>query len=337
MKKELLAFSFLALFACSNPNKTDQNIAFNEEELFQSAKTIFKPIPESANSEFNPLNDAKVELGKLLFFDTRLSLTGNNSCNSCHNLNMYGVDRLQTSPGDNGELGKRNSPTVLNAALHNMQFWDGRAKTVEDQAGGPILNPKEMNMPSETAVVERINKVEIYRELFKTAFPNEKNPITFSNITKAIAAFERTLLTPAPFDEYLKGNQDALTNIQKEGLHLFIESGCTACHNGPTLGGTMMQKFGLFGSYVNYTNSKTHDKGKAELTGNVADEDVFKVPSLRNITQTYPYFHDGSVDKLEDAITIMGKSQLNKEFSKNQIDAMVEFLAALTGTIPRID
>lgn len=244
------------------------------------------------------------------------------------------VDNEVTSVGDAGKRGGRNSPTVLNAALHAFQFWDGRAKDVEEQAGGPILNPIEMAIPSKEFMVKKLKEVALYQKQFAAAFPNDKDPITYANLTKAIAAFERTLITPSRFDKYLGGDQSALTADEKNGLQTFVKSGCTACHIGATLGGTMFQKFGLVNDYRPLTGSKGNDQGRKDLTKQDADRDMFKVPSLRNITKTHPYFHDGSVADLATAIKVMGKAQLNKDLTDAEISSIVTFLNTLEADVP---
>src|SRR5690606_4157549 len=226
-----------------------------EEKLLAQAQTIFKPVPEIAENPKNPVTPEKVKLGKLLYFDTRLSLKGNNSCNSCHNLTTFGVDNLALSPGDEGEVGTRNSQTSFNAALHTMQFWDGRAKDVEEQAGMPILNPVEMNIPSKEFLIKRLKAIDLYKEHFALAFPEEKDPLTYTNIEKAIGAFERTLITPSKFDTYLIGDVNALTHEEKKGLQTFINEGCTTCHNGVALGGNSLQKFGAIEDFRQYTGT----------------------------------------------------------------------------------
>lgn len=311
------------------PSKADQ-------ELLQQAQTFFQTLPLIAENSENKLTQDKIKLGKELYFDTRLSLKGNNSCNSCHNLATYGVDNLPTSKGDEGNFGERNSPTVYNAALHAIQFWDGRAKDVEEQAGGPILNPVEMAIPDEAYLEKKLRGVDSYKAMFKAAFPEDKEAITFANITKSIAAFERTLMTPSKFDDFLNKDNNALTSEEKEGLKTFMDVGCITCHNGPAVGGTMMQKFALFGDYRTYTNSKGNDEGLKKQTKKDNDKDIFKVPSLRNIEKTGPYFHDGSIADLKEAIKIMGKTELNKDLSQAEVDKIFNFLKTLTGKIPDV-
>ena len=314
-----------------------------DAKLLEEARKYFKPLPEVAQSKTNPVTPEKVELGKMLYYDPRLSKSGLISCNTCHNLATYGVDNLPTSVGHRWQLGPRNAPTTLNAALHVAQFWDGRAKDVEEQAKGPILNPIEMAMDSPEEVIKRLKSIPQYVELFKKAFPNEKDPLTYDNVAKAIAAFERTLMTPSRFDKFLKGDLNALTKKEKEGLKLFIQIGCASCHNGPALGGTTFQRFGIVEAYWNATReyvtldkpTMPMDVGRFAVTHKEEDLYVFKVPSLRNISRTYPYFHDGSVWNLEDAVQIMAKVQLGKKLSKDQLDKIVAFLKALDGEIPK--
>lgn len=329
--------TFVFITACGGNKEEltpEQKESARYDVLLKDKLSDFQSLPSSANNPNNEITDAKVQLGHVLYYDNRLSKDGNISCNSCHNLSTFGVDNLPTSPGDAGQNGERNSPTVLNAALHTMQFWDGRAADVEQQAGMPILNPIEMAIPNEKFLIDRLSQIEMYKTLFKNAFPNDANPITYENLKKAIAAFERKLLTPSRFDEYLNGNKEALTLEEKKGLMAFISRGCNSCHNGPLLGGNSLQKFGVFGNYWEYTQSEKIDKGLAALTGKDADLYKFKVPSLRNVTQTAPYFHDGSVNSLEEAIKIMAKSQLNQQLTDSEVKNIIAFFNALTGDIP---
>lgn len=305
-----------------------------DEELLKKAQGIFKALPGDASDELHVLSEEKVNLGYHLYYDTRLSLTGNNSCNSCHDLSKYGVDNLPTSPGDAGKNGDRNSPTVLNAALHTMQFWDGRAKDVEEQAGMPILNPVEMAIPSKDFLVKKLKGVKEYVSMFSAAFPNESDPLTYANIQNAIAAFERKLITPSRFDNFMNGDLTALNKQEKNGLKLFMETGCTTCHNGALLGGNMFQKFGIGIDYRSLTHSVKNDDGRMAVTKVETDKDIFKVPSLRNVEKTAPYFHDGSVASLEKSIEIMAKAELGKELKKEEVADLVAFLSTLTGTVP---
>lgn len=305
-----------------------------DQDLLKRAQGFFAPLPEVAASAENPVTPEKVALGKQLFHDTRLSLNGTISCNSCHRLDNFGVDGEKTSLGDTKERGARNSPTVYNAALHSMQFWDGRAKDVEEQAGMPVLNPVEHSMPNRAFVEKRLREVPGYAPLFKAAFPDEKQPVTYRDMERAIGAFERTLITPAPFDAYLKGDAQALSPEAKEGLALFMDVGCTTCHMGASVGGTMMQRFGLLQDFRPLTGSTDADHGLMDLTKKESDKDMFKVPGLRNVAKTAPYFHDGSVADLGKAVDVMARTQLNKQLKPEEIKKIVAFLESLTGTPP---
>lgn len=334
----LLALLSLGLFSCSNNSEKStepEPLSKDYTALETKAKLFFGTLPEYAENKENPLTPEKVALGKALYYDVRLSKDNTQSCNTCHNLDTYGVDNLPVSPGnDEGAFGTRNSPTTLNAALHLSQFWDGRMKDVEEQAGGPILNPVEMAMPSEKAVEDRLAGIEEYRKMFKEAFPESEKAITYQNVQKAIGAFERKLITPTRFDDFLAGNSEALTNEEKDGLETFMGVGCTTCHIGNVLGGNMFQKFGLYGNYWEYLGSKKIDEGKFETTQKESDKYIFKVPSLRNIAKTGPYLHDGSLTSLEETIKIMGHLQLNKELTDTEVSQIMTFLNTLTGEVP---
>lgn len=335
MKNLIFASLLLILTTSCAEKKQKEEIKKPEYTALQkTAASMFGELPKIAENPENTVTKDKVALGKKLYFDNRLSKDNTQSCNTCHNIETYGVDNLPTSPGNDGGFGTRNSPTVFNAALHMSQFWDGREPDVEAQAGGPILNPVEMAMPSETVVVERLSKIDEYKKLFTEVFPTDKEPINYKNIQNAIGAFERTLITPSRFDDFMAGDSEALTEIEKEGLQVFISTGCTACHSGNVLGGNIYQKFGLFDDYWKHTKSKKIDEGKFEVTKKEGDKYVFKSPSLRNIEKTYPYFHDGSVNDLKEAVTIMAKIQLNKDLSEKDLNALVAFLNSLTGELP---
>ena len=347
MKKILLLApiaGFILLNGCGDHSETHKinydAVQFAEHlrldaQVADKAKKIFQPISnDPVENPENAITEEKVKLGKMLYFDTRLSKDGNISCNSCHNLATGGVDNLPTSPGDNGGFGDRNSPTVLNAAHHFLQFWDGRMKDVEEQAGGPILNPVEMAIPSKEFLVERLEGVDMYKDMFASAYPESSSPITYMNVQKAIAAFERTLVTPSRFDDYLNGESQALTIAEKEGLKTFMESGCITCHNGPMVGGNSFQKFGQFKEYWHYTGSEHVDFGRFAVTGDEADKFMFKVPSLRNVHKTGPYFHDGSVEELGEAVNIMAEINLRERLSDDEVKSILTFLGSLSGDIP---
>lgn len=322
--------------ACSSEQETpSEEIRLNQryDKLLADNLSSYAPLPMKADNEANPTNPTKVKLGQTLYYDTRLSLDGNNSCNSCHNLETYGVDNKPFSEGDLGGLGGRNSPTTLNAALHFKQFWDGRAHDVEEQAGGPVLNPVEMNIPSKDFMVKRLKEVDMYKTMFAQAFPEASNPISYENMQMAIGAFERELLTPSRFDQYLKGDKSALTVQEKKGLLSFTYIGCNSCHSGSLLGGMQFQRFGVHKPYWEATGSEKIDKGLAEVTGEELDEFLFKTPSLRNVTETHPYFHDGSVSELKQAIKIMAEIQLDYKMNANEIENVAAFMEALKGEV----
>lgn len=331
----------IIMSSCAGTDEADNETINTEakesaryDEMLSNEMSAFAILPANADNPENKSSAAKIRLGHALYFDTRLSLTGNNSCNSCHNLDSYGVDNLPTSPGDAGENGDRNSPTTLNAALHVSQFWDGRMKDVEEQAGGPVLNPVEMNMPSEAEVEKRLSSVDIYKEMFAAAYPDDANPFTYTNMRNAIGVFERQLLTPSRVDDYLKGDKNALSLKEKKGMLSFAYIGCTTCHNGALLGGNQMQRFGVHKPYWEATGSEHRDGGLFEQTKDSFDLYMFKVPSLRNISETYPYFHDGSVNDLGEAVKIMADVQLDYKMNKDEVENVVAFLQAYTGEVP---
>ena len=273
-------------------------------------------------------NPAKVELGKQLWFDPRLSKSGFISCNSCHNLSMGGSDNLPTSIGHNWHQGPINSPTVLNSGLNVVQFWDGRAATLKEQAGGPIANPGEMGFTHNLAS-DVVRSIPQYRDSFKAVYGNDK--VSIDDITDALAAFEETLVTPnSPFDRWLKGDKDAISPTALKGYELFKNTGCIACHNGEAVGGSSMQKMGMVEPYV----TKNPSEGVAGLTGKDADRMRFKVPTLRNVELTYPYFHDGAYWNLDEAVDVMARLQLGRQLSKEEVTQIVAFLKTLTGDQP---
>jgi len=336
-KMYYLPFALIVAACAGEPemaNDPDPIANAVDEQLYSQATALFKALPAQFDNPENTLTPEKIALGKALYYDTRLSKDGNISCNSCHNLETFGVDNLPFSPGDDGTLGDRNSPTVLNAAGHFAQFWDGRMADVEEQAGGPVLNPVEMAMPSEDFTVKRLKGVPEYQAMFAAAFPEDKDPITFKNMQKAIGAFERTLATPTRWDKFLAGEKTALNAEELAGLKTFIDAGCITCHTGANLGGHMFQKFGLMLNYWEHTGSKNVDDGRFKVTQNEADKFFFKVPGLRNITKTGPYFHDGSVADLNKAVSVMAIVQLNKDLSEAEIASIVTFLNTLTGEVP---
>ena len=282
-----------------------------------------KPI-EPAKVE----NAAKVELGKKLWFEPRLSMSGIISCNTCHNLSMGGTDNLKTSIGHGWKAGPVNSPTVYNSSLAIAQFWDGRAADLKEQAGGPIQAGVEMNMPH-TLAVGILQSIPGYVEEFESVYG--KNKIDIDMITDSIAEFEKTLVTPnSRFDLWLLGKDDALSSQELAGYQLFKDSGCVACHNGEAVGGNSFQKMGVVEPY----KGGAEVEGRAAVTGKDADRFNFKVPTLRNVALTYPYFHDGAADTLGEAVEIMGRIQLGKKFTPEENAQIVAFLKTLTGDQP---
>lgn len=287
------------------------------------AKEPIDPIPPVKN-----INLAQVELGKKLFFDPRLSKSGFISCNSCHNLGMGGTDNLKTSIGHKWHQGPINSPTVLNSSMNIAQFWDGRAEDLKAQAGGPIANPGEM-ASSHTLAVDVLESIPEYVIEFKQTFG--KDHINIDQVTEAIAEFEKTLVTPnSRFDQWLLGNKDALTSKELAGYKLFKDSGCVACHYGPAVGGLSFQIMGVVEPY----ETKSTAEGLIAVTGKDADRFKFKVPTLRNVELTYPYFHDGEAETLTEAVDVMGRLQLGKKFSSAENANIVAFLKTLTGDQP---
>ncbi len=287
------------------------------------AEEPIKPIKPVQN-----INLAQVELGKKLYFDPRLSKSGYISCNSCHNLSMGGTDNLKTSIGDHWQQGPINAPTVLNSSLNLAQFWDGRAADLKAQAGGPIANPGEM-ASTHTLAIDVLESIPAYVIEFKQVFGVDK--ISIDEVTQAIAEFEKTLVTPnSRFDQYLLGNKDAITANEKAGYQLFKDSGCVACHNGEAVGGNSFQKMGVVAAY----KAKSPAQGLSAVTGKDTDRFKFKVPTLRNVEMTYPYFHDGEAETLTEAVDLMGRLQLGKKFSSRENNQIVAFLKTLTGDQP---
>lgn len=335
VKPIVIAFSAVA-FGSLGALLGSTQLASAQDDVLTKAKQLFEPIPLAPPPlRDNPATPAKVELGKMLYFDPRLSASHAISCSSCHNLGLGGADAQPTSIGHKWQRGGRNAPTVLNSAFNLAQFWDGRAKDLEEQAGGPMVNPVEMAAP-DAQVVAQLKGVPGYAPAFAAAFPGEADPVTKANAQKAIAVFEATLITPnAPFDLFLKGKTDALTPHQKEGLALFIDKGCAECHNGVNIGGGMYAKFGVVikpGAEL----LPTTDKGRYAVTKDLGDEDVYKVPTLRNIILTAPYFHTGKVWDLRQAIVLMGTSQLGQQLTADEVDKIADFLATLTGDQPQV-
>ncbi|MCK5539799.1 MAG: cytochrome-c peroxidase [Deltaproteobacteria bacterium] len=331
MKKSKLLFSLITLglvFMLSN-------MALANDQLMTDAQDYFKPIPASAPIlDGNPAIPEKVELGKILYFEPRLSSSALISCNTCHNVGLGGADFQETSTGHGWRKGPRNAPTVLNSVYNVAQFWDGRAKDLAEQAKGPVQASVEMNNKPEM-VVKTLKSMPEYIELFKKAFPGEADPVTFDNMAKAIEVFEATLITPdSPFDLFLKGDAKALNENEKKGLASFINNGCADCHGGINMGGDDYYSFGV----INAPTSRivAGDKGRYLVTKAISDEFVFKSPSLRNIELTVPYFHSGRVWGLKAAVVVMSSSQLESVLKKEEIDNVVAFLKTTTGKQPDV-
>jgi cytochrome c peroxidase len=331
MKKNLLTLAVAVTMAAGAAVASDAN-------LRDKAKSAgLKAVPYGVQAvQDNAVTREKIDLGRMLFFDPRLSASGLISCNTCHNLGTGGDDNLPTSVGHGWQKGPRNAPTVLNAVFNKAQFWDGRAEDLKAQAKGPVQAGVEMaNKPEQ--VVVTLKSMPEYIERFGKTFPGEADPVTFDNMAKAIEAFEVTLVTPAsPFDQWLEGNDAALTADQKLGLDLFVSKGCTACHTGVNVGGQEYYPFGLVkkpGADI----LPPEDKGRFAITKTASDQYVFRAAPLRNIALTAPYFHSGQVWDLQQAVSIMGIAQLGTQLTDEEAGLIAEFLTGLTGEQPKVE
>ncbi|WAM24603.1 cytochrome-c peroxidase [Myxococcus sp. NMCA1] len=335
----LSALGVSALTGCERtPPSAEAPVAAPEAQKLPAPKPMtaeqlahfFKPLPMRKDAPPPPEDtDAQVTLGRMLYFEPRLSKNHDVSCNTCHGLTTFGVDNKALSDGHKGLKGTRNSPTVYNAGGHIAQFWDGRVDTLEAQATGPILNPVEMAMPDEKRVVATLTSIPEYTKRFREAFPGDKKPVTMANAARAIAAFERKLVTTSRFDSFVGGKHDALTEQEQRGLQLFATTGCTTCHNGPAVGGTSFQKLGLIEDYPGLK-----DAGRFDATKNEDDRGKFRVPTLLNVDKTGPYLHDGSVVELPQMVRLMAKHQLARTLTDPEVDDLVAFLKSLTGELP---
>lgn len=321
-------FALLWLAAgCEDASRVAPEEARQKEapSLLAEAREYFEPLPdEMPGSEDDTA--ARIALGEKLYFETALSINRTQSCNTCHRLdeNRGGVDNLPTSEGAEGKFGERNSPTTLNAGFHVAQFWDGREPDLEAQAKGPVLNPIEMGMPNPELVLTRLREAG-YEEAFGAAFSGNGPPLSYDNFAKAVAAFERTLITRDRFDDFLRGEPDALTAAEQAGLTSFVEVGCVDCHSGALLGGDSFERMGQAHPYANQK-----DLGRFEVTGDEDDRYVFKTPSLRNVALTFPYFHDGQAATLSDAVEQMAWLQLDEKLEAQQVESIAAFLGSLT-------
>jgi cytochrome c peroxidase len=330
MKKNALSLTLVVIVFLA------AGAAFAADDLLEQAQKRFKPIPKTLPQlKGKSFTQEKILLGKMLYFEPRLSASALISCNTCHNVGMGGADFQETSVGHRWQKGPRNAPTVLNSVFNMAQFWDGRAEDLKQQAKGPVQASVEMNNTPEAAI-KVLKSMPDYPALFKKAFPGQADPVTFDNMAEAIEAFEATLLTPqSPFDLYLEGKQDALTALQREGLKIYMEKGCVTCHGGINMGGEAYFPFGL----VERPRSEiiAGDTGRYKITQSKSDEYVFKAPSLRNIELTPPYFHSGKIWSLKEAVQIMGSAQLGATLTDAEAERIVAFLKTTTGVQPKID
>ncbi|MCC6774940.1 MAG: c-type cytochrome [Gemmatimonadaceae bacterium] len=320
------ALAIVALSAACVPDRLPESLT---TEFAAAERALFAPLPVVVELPGQPATEAQVSLGRALFHEPLLSDGHDVSCNSCHALNAWGTDGRRVSLGHDGRAGTRNAPTEYNAAGHLAQFWDGRARDVEAQANGPILNPIEVGMPDSAAVLAHLRASPMYVAAFRAAFPAERDPISYDNAGRAIGAFERGLVTPAPWDRFLAGDSTAFTTEQRRGLRSFLNAGCQSCHAGINVGGDRFMKAGLINAWPCQA-----DSGRYHVTNNPNDRFLFKVPSLRNIANTGPYFHDGSVADLSEAVRMMAHHQLGKDLTPEQVRAIVAYLGSLTGTLP---
>lgn len=302
--------------------------------LLKQAKELLGSLPPVISSSANPVTPARAALGKMLFYETRISVDGTVSCVRCHPFSLYAADGLRKSVGHDARPNPRNAPTVLNAAGQISAHWTGNRKDVEDQAEQAVVGPASFGMPSSEAAEKKLRGIAAYGPLFERAFPGDPSPVSIGNFARAVGAFERTLVTPSPFDGFIGGDGKALGEAEKLGLRQFISAGCVSCHSGVYVGGGMYEKFGVYEPYWTYTKSPEIDEGRFMMTKSEGDKYVFKVPGLRNVEMTSPYFHDGSVDRLPDAVRVMGRVQLGKTLGDGEVGTIVSFLKSLTGRIP---
>ena len=336
LRRNILLTLLISIVSCQ-PRVDQQESEPAGAGATSGVAALFAPIPTAPPTlEGNPITAEKVVLGKMLYFEPRLSRSWLISCNTCHNLALAGVDLVETSVGHGWQRGPRNAPTVLNAVLNAAQFWDGRAEDLMEQAMGPVQAAVEMNNTPER-VVATLSSIPQYVERFRAAFPGESNPVTFENMARAIEAFEATLLTPdSPFDRYLQGDPGALSESERAGLETFTNKGCTACHNGVNVGGSGYFKFGVVRA-PDASVLPPEDKGRFAVTQAAGQEYMFRTPTLRNVAVTAPYFHSGAVWQLDEAVNIMGSTQLGATMTVEETAAIVDFLRTLTGRQPQVE
>ena len=315
---KLIASSAVGLLAVES--------VYADEQLRIQAATMFGRI-EAVSAPATP----EVELGRALFWDTRISADSKTACASCHPARDWGADRRRFSPDARGALTPRQSPTIFNSLTQPALRWLGDRKTFADQAEGSLTG--SMGFSTKDAGMERVRELQ-YEAAFRAAYPQDVNPVSPANYGRAIAAYEATLSTPAPLDRFIAGDDSALNADQQAGLRTFVATGCTGCHNGPLLGGKSFQKFGLVKDYWLETGSEKPDVGREAMTKKPEDRYVFRVPMLRNVAKTGPYFHDGSVDTLDRAVRVMAAVQLGKSLDDSTVASIVSFLESLTGEIP---
>lgn len=334
--KTLLAFTFLFIFSDSCRNTKTPEVIISakfDNTIYHLARSYIKSLPELDLDKFNENEKKIIELGKSLYYEKKLSANKTISCASCHDISKYGVDNMALPSGDLQQIGTRNTITVLNTFLYGGQNWDTRFKTVEEQSVGPIFAKWAMAMTDTIELLNRLNEDKYYRQAFDEAFPDSKTSITMNNLKKAIGAFERILLTPSRFDDYLNGNLSVLTPEEKLGVYSFVMN-CKSCHSSALVGGGFAIKYPIFGNHFDYSNIQNSDPGKFNITKNQEDMFVFKVPQLRNVEKTFPYMHDGSIATLEDAIRICSMAEANCRLNEQDIEYIAAFLKTLTGKIP---
>ena len=319
---------------CAGAETSGNAPSIGAKALLADAKNVFQALPAPPSAKDVPGGQARIDLGQRLFFENRASMDGNVGCFHCHLPERQATDGLPKAIGIFGKANPRNAPTIFNVSLQFKQHWRGDRDTLEEQAEKSLLGPATFGNPDYAEAMNKLKAIPGYADLFAKAFPDDKDPINQKNWGMAIAAFERTLLTPAKFDAFLGGDLNALSVQEQSGLRKFIDLGCAGCHNGPGLGGNSFQKFGVVSDYWKETGVAQPDKGRADVTKNDADLYVFKVPQLRNVAKTAPYFHDGSVAELPRAVKIMAKTQLGADLSDTDTQDITAFLGALTGAVP---
>jgi cytochrome c peroxidase len=299
-----------------------------DERLRQKAMSYITPIQEIDEADLNEKEKAIYTLGRILFHDTSLSADGTVACNTCHDLSRYGMDNKRLSEGSNSVIGVRNTPTIFHSGYSVAQFWDGRVTTIEDQIRASMTSPLEMGGKAVTQILQDISTNPEYR-LYKKGWRDKNEDDIYNEIISALTFFTKIQRINGRTDLFLQGDDTALNVHEKRGLELFIDSGCVPCHSGPAIGGHQLQRFGIFGKYETYTRSTEVDYGKYIHTSDPADRYVFKVPGLRLVSYTDPYFHDGSVSSLAEAVRIMARIQLNKDLEDDDIHAIVAWLKTL--------